>query len=619
MKPLLLILCLIPATIFAEEKPTVTTPDLSLTDLDGQIRDLGQNPTSRPRAIVFTGTECPISNALIPALNRITEEFADRVDIFGVVSDRTVSRSEAKTHFEEFEAQFPILFDASATLAESLKPTHVPEAFVFDSKGRLIFRGAINNAFIDLTRRRANVEAHYLRDAIASAVVGDPFAEAYVKPVGCIFESHQETQSDIAEITYARDIAPVLNARCVSCHREGQAAPFALTNYESAAKRARQLLRVAHSGIMPPWMPKPGAQPRFLGERWLRPQEQQLLERWVGGGKAEGDPADLPALPEFPSGWELGEPDLVLKMTESFEVYADGPDILQNFVIPVDIPEDKLVRAIQFRPGNERVVHHSVLFLDDKGAARKLDAATPEPGYSNFGSAGFLPSGALGGWSVGNTARELPDGMGRHLKKGSDLVMQIHYHPTGKVEIDQSEVGVYFIDRPVEEVLKEPAKLVSSFWISDYEIEIPAGDANYESTASYTLPRDVLMVGIVPHMHLLGKSVRVTATLPDKTSQTLIDVPSWNYNWQDEFYYERPFPLPAGTKIDVAAVFDNSDGNPSNPSHPPKAVRWGDGTLDEMMFCFFLFSSEKVEDIIRVALHNLGHDMKQPRLESQNQ
>lgn len=603
--------------IAAAENAAISTPDLSLTDLKGRIRDLGQNPTSRPRAIIFAGTECPISNAAIPALNQITETFGDRVDIFGVVSDRTIVRSDATKHFEEYEAKFTVLFDASGTLAEALKPTHVPEAFVFDSNGRLIFRGAINNAFVDLTRRRANVENHYLRDALTATLNGESVTEAYIEPVGCIFETLPAIKSN-AEITYTRDIAPILNARCVSCHREGQAAPFSLTNYESAAKRARQLLRVTHSGIMPPWMPKPGAQPRFLGERWLRPQEQQLLEKWIETGKAEGDPADLPAPPEFPSGWELGEPDLVLKMTEPFEVYADGPDILQNFVIPIEIPEDKLVRAIQFRPGNERVVHHSVLFLDDKGAARKLDAATPEPGYSNFGSAGFLPSGALGGWSVGNTARELPDGMGRHLKKGSDLVMQIHYHPTGKVEIDQSEVGVYFIDRPIDEVLKEPAKLVSSFWISDYEIEIPAGDANYRSSASYTLPRDIIMVGVVPHMHLLGKSVRVTATLPNKTIKTLIDVPSWNYNWQDEFYYERPFPLPAGTKIDVDAVFDNSSDNPSNPSHPPKTVRWGDGTLDEMMFCFFLFSSEKVEDIIHTALHNLGHDMKQPRLPPQD-
>jgi hypothetical protein len=205
--------------------------------------------------------------------------------------------------------------------------------------------------------------------------------------------------------------------------------------------------------------------------------------------------------------------------------------------------------------------------------------------------------------------------MGRYLKKGSDLVMQIHYHPTGKAEIDQSEVGVYFIDRPVEEVLAEPGRLVSSFWVSDYLLEIPAGAKSYESRASYTLPKDITLVGLVPHMHLLGRSIVVTAIPPEGKPQTLVDIPEWNYNWQDEFYYEKPFPLAAGTRIEVRATFDNSNGNPSNPSNPPRKVNWGDGTLDEMMFCFFLFSADSTEDIIHTTLDNLGHDLKQPRLE----
>jgi hypothetical protein len=605
--------CPVSWLISAEKLPIL--PDLRFQDLQGKIIDLGENQGQHPRAIVFLGTECPISNAAIPALNQLHADLGERASVMGVMSDRTVTRAEAQAHFENFDAAFPVLFDASGVLEAQLQPTHVPEAFVFDARDQLVYRGGLNNAYVELGRRRPNVERHYLRDALSAVLQGKPVSPAYVEPVGCLVETMPVEQVGGA-VTYTRDIAPILNARCVSCHREGQAAPFSLTDYVTAAKRGRQMLRVIHKGLMPPWMPKPGAQPRFVGERWLRPQELMLLQQWVDLGRPEGHPDDLPPLPEFSDDWELGEPDLVLRMTESFEVKADGPDILQNFVIPIEIPEDKLVRAIQFRPGNERVVHHSVLFLDDKGAARKLDAATPEPGYSNFGGAGFLPSGALGGWSVGNTARELPNGMGRHLKKGSDLVMQIHYHPTGKVETDRSEVGLYFIDRPVEEVVREPARLVSSFWISDYEIDIPPGEPNYRSAASYLLPRDLILVGVVPHMHLLGKSVKVTATLPDQTTRTLIDIPKWNYNWQDEFYYERPFPLPAGTRLEVEAVFDNSVNNPSNPSVPPKRVRWGDGTLDEMMFCFFLFSAEEVGDIIHTTLHNLGHDLKQPRLPS---
>lgn len=165
--------------------------------------------------------------------------------------------------------------------------------------------------------------------------------------------------------------------------------------------------------------------------------------------------------------------------------------------------------------------------------------------------------------------------MGRYLKQGSDLVVQVHYHPSGKEESDQSEIGIYFVDQPVEELLQERGKLVGSFWMANYQMDIPPGEANYRRSTTYTLPKEITLVGIVPHMHLLGKSMRVTATFPDGDTKTLVDVPDWNYNWQDEYYYERPFKLPAGTKLQVEAVFDNSEDNPSNPSSPPKRVTWG--------------------------------------------
>ena len=416
--------------------------------------------------------------------------------------------------------------------------------------------------------------------------------------------------------TYTRDIAPIMFARCATCHRPGQAAPFSLLDYRQTAKRAQQLVEVTHERVMPPWIPQPGAQPKFVGERWLTDRELALLQRWLEAGRPEGDPADLPPAPVFAKGWRFGQPDLVLKLPAPFTVRAEGADILQNFVIPIEIAEDKLVATVEFHPGNARVVHHAVLFLDDKKQGRKLDAATPEPGYENFGGPGFLPSGALGGWSVGNTARALPNDMGRYLKKGSDLVVQIHYHPTGKVESDQSEIGLYFVKRPVAEVLREPAKLVGSIWLANYEMDIPAGAADYRRTTSYTLPRDVIMVGVVPHMHLLGKKMLVTATKPDGTRQTLIDVQRWNYNWQDEYYYERPFPLPKGTRLDVTATFDNSAANTANPSAPPRRVTWGDGTLNEMLFCFFLLTAEKTDDLIATIFDNLAHDAKQARAQA---
>jgi peroxiredoxin len=601
----------------AEDRPQPQTPvvpamNFSLLDLSGTTHNLDQNDAQRLRVFVFLSTECPISNGYTNTLNGLHARFSGQdVDLFGVVVDSTVTRTQAAKHFAEFKTGFPILFDGSGLLLRALKPSHVPEAFVLDRDGKLVYRGAIDNAWEALGRRRPKAEREFLAEAIAAALGGKEVTVAETKPVGCLIETPPKG-GEQAKVTYARDIAPIVQTRCLNCHREGQVAPFALADYEQTAKRAQQIVQVTQDRLMPPWIPSPGHD-KFVGERWLTDRELELFKTWAETGRAKGDDADLPPAPKFAEGWRLGQPDLIVNMPEPFTVPADGPDLLQNFVIPLDIPEDKLVAAIEFHPGNKRVAHHAVLFLDDSGTARKLDKATPEPGYANFGGPGFLPSGALGGWSVGNTPRVLPNGMGRYLKKGSDLVVQMHYHPTGKQETDQSEIGLYFVKKPVAESLREPAKLVGSIWMANYEMDIPAGEKNYRRSTSYTLPKEVIMVGVVPHMHLLGKSMKVMATLPDKSVKTLIDIQNWNYNWQDEYYYDRPFNLPAGTRLDVEAVYDNSADNPSNPSSPPKRVTWGDGTNDEMLFCFFLLSAEKTEDLIYVIFDNLKHDMQQPR------
>jgi hypothetical protein len=599
-------------------EPSVFRLQVDLIDLTGTIHSPGQNERGVPRAYVFLSTTCPIANSYTPELNRLADEFKGRVEIFGVLSEPDVSRQAAQKHFAEFESRIPVLFDSSNLMLKELKPSHVPQVFLLNPEGQIVYKGAIDNAYESIGRRRASVENHYLKSAIKSVLAGEPVAESETLPVGCIVPPLDRITKE-SSITYCRDIAPLIQTRCQNCHRPGQVAPFSLTTFEEAAKHAEMLVEVTQKRIMPPWMPGSNSQHRFVGERWLTDEELNLLRDWVTAGCPKGDEADLPPAPQFAEGWQLGTPDLIVKMPEPRTVPADGPDLLQNFVIPLGTDSDHLVAAVEFHPGNKRVVHHAVLFLDSKGQARKLDEATPEPGYPNFGGPGFLPDGALGGWSVGNTARRLPNDMGRYLKKGSDLVVQVHYHPTGKEEVDQSEIGLYFVKKPVEESLKESAKLVGSIWMANYEMDIPAGDNDYRRSTAYRLPRDSIMVGIVPHMHLLGKSMKVTARLPDKSTEVLIDVPNWNYNWQDEYYFERPFKLPAGTVLIVEATFDNSDQNPSNPSSPPKRVTWGEETDDEMLFCFFLLTADKTEDLIHVIFDNLAHDLKQPRKEISNQ
>lgn len=591
---------------------------IAATDLSGREYRLGEDDGA-VTVVVFLSTACPVSNTVQPRLGDLADGLAEAhrdgdrpVRFFGVVADTDTTSDLAAEHFQHRPLPFPVLFGGREEIRRRFRPTHVPEAFVVDPRGGIVYRGAIDDAFEAVGRRRPRITRHWLADAVQAAVAGRDPPRASVPPVGCRLELTAEAPFS-GDVSFTRDVAPILHARCVACHRQGNVGPFPLTTFEEVKSHAPMVVETVRGRLMPPWMPDANPGHPFVGDRRLADAEIATIVAWVEGGCVPGDPRDEPPLPQSIDGWQLGQPDLVLRVPEPFTVPADGPDRLQHFVVPIEIPEDKVVAAVEFHPGDRRVVHHAVLFLDASGTARRLDAATPEPGYGGFGGPGFLPSGALGGWSPGNTPRRLPGGRGRHLKRGSDLVVQIHYHPDGMERVDRSEIGLFFIDEPTAKIVAERERLVGSIWTSAYDIDIPPGDPCWTTTASYTLPKEVTVVGIVPHMHLLGRSARVRAELPDGRSELLIAIPSWNYAWQDEFLFERPFPLPAGTRIVTEGVFDNSAGNPSNPSKPPRRVEWGDGTLDEMLFTFILVSAGRTEDLVHVVLDNLGHDLRQPR------
>lgn len=378
-------------------------------------------------------------------------------------------------------------------------------------------------------------------------------------------------------VTYCKDVAPILFEHCAGCHRPGEVGPFPLLTYRDAAKRANFLKEVTAERQMPPWKAVPGFG-SFHGERRLSDAELKTLAAWADGGALEGDPKDLPPAPKFVDGWQLGKPDLVLEMPEAFTVSADGRDVYRCFVIPTGLKEDRTVAAVEFRPGNRTVVHHALYFLDNTGTARKKDGEDKGPGYASFGGVGFLPSGSLGGWAPGAMPRRLPDGVGKMLKKDSDLVLQVHYHPSGKEEKDRSVVGVHFTNKPAEH-------LVLGIPLVNRRLNIPAGEQRHKVTASFTLPVHVQAIGITPHMHLLGREMKVTATLPGGKKMPMIWVKDWDFNWQDQYLYAEPVRLPKGTKLDLEAYYDNSKNNPKNPNSPPKAVRWGEQTTDEMCLC----------------------------------
>jgi hypothetical protein len=312
----------------------------------------------------------------------------------------------------------------------------------------------------------------------------------------------------------------------------------------------------------------------------------------------EGDRKKMPALPAFPDGWHLGAPDLVFKMPAGFDMPASGPDVYRNFVIPVRLPDDKWVRAIEFRPSARKAVHHVLFAYDATGGAAKQDGRDGKPGFGGMGSAGVGGinggTGPLGGWAVGATPQFLPDGVALALPKGSDVILQMHFHPTGKPETEQSTIGIYFADRAPERRLWSVQ--VPALFGFGAGIDIPAGRNDFAIDDSLTLPVDVRAFSIAAHAHYIAKEMKAYATLPDGKTEPLLWIPDWDFAWQDRYTYKTPLLLPKGTRIDARIVYDNSDENPHNPTTPAKRVQWGEQSFDEMGSVILAVQAVRKED-----------------------
>jgi hypothetical protein len=381
--------------------------------------------------------------------------------------------------------------------------------------------------------------------------------------------------------TFSNEVVRILQARCQTCHRPGEHAPFALLTYRDAYEKRDDLRDAVQGRAMPPWKPVPGFG-EFLEPRRLTEVEVTTLVRWVDAGAPEGDPAKLPPPVVFPAGWQLGPPDHVLEMPEPYTVAARASDVYRCFVIPTDFPEDRWVTKAEWAPGDRKIVHHVLSFIDTSAAAEALDRGDPGPGYPCFGGPGFAPAGGLTGWAPGMQPRVMADGIGMLLPKGAKVVVQMHYNNDApESRTDRTRLGLHFAKAPIDQRQRSIAILNRTF-------TIPPGERRYEVRGSLTVPpgRDLHAHTIAPHMHLLGREMKVTATYRDGTVRPLVHIDDWAFNWQGSYTFAKPVPLPAGTRIDMLAVFDNSAENPRQPSRPPRPVSWGEGTTDEMAIVF---------------------------------
>ena len=378
---------------------------------------------------------------------------------------------------------------------------------------------------------------------------------------------------------FSEHVAPIIFQNCTTCHRKGEGAPFEFTSYENIRKRGKLIARVTESGFMPPWHAS-SKDFKFTGERGLTNAQVETLADWVEGGMPEGDSGKVPPLPKYTPGWKLGKPDLIVKMKEPFPVPAAGRDIYRSFVIPLDIRETKWVKAVEFKPGAPEVVHHALFRYDTTGRARQLDARSPTPGFRGMGEGNALGPRSLGGWAVGGSARFLPDGLAYRLPRGADLILDMHFHLSGKLEKEISTVGIYFTDEPPTDVFAA-IQMPPRFGALS-RVDIPPGVKDYTVEDSFVLPVDLEAFSMSAHAHYLGKSMRMTATLPNGKTLELIHIRDWDFTWQEEYNFSDFVSLPRGTRLDTRVVWDNSANNPSNPHNPPRRVRWGLQSTDEM-------------------------------------
>ncbi|HVT93456.1 MAG TPA: tetratricopeptide repeat protein [Bryobacteraceae bacterium] len=380
------------------------------------------------------------------------------------------------------------------------------------------------------------------------------------------------------KVTYYKDIAPIVYSECSVCHRPGESAPFSLLSYEDVKRHAAQIADVTKRRFMPPWLPQDGYGD-FEEERHLSDAQIQLIQDWMAGGELAGSPAHAPKPPKFSSEWKLGPPDLVLHVTKPYQLAAGGSEVFWNFVIPVPIETEHWVRAIEVRPGNPKVFHHANVIVDRAGNASRLE---PKPGEGFPGmdvtvqESSFDPDAHFLSWKPGSDPVVAPDGMAWKATPGMNLVLNVHCRPTGKPEIINPEIGVYFTDKPRTKF----AMLIQLE--HDLAIDIPPGDKDFLVSDDFTVPEDLNVLAVYPHAHYLATLMEGYATLPDGTKKWLIRVPAWDLNWQGVYRCKQPVFLPRGSVISMRYHYDNSTDNVRNPNNPPKRVVAGNASTDEM-------------------------------------
>jgi hypothetical protein len=512
--------------------------------------------------------DCPLAKLYAPRLIELARAYERQGVAFVAINpNRQDSVADLARYVRQHAIPFPVLKDLGNAIADRFGAQRSPEAFLLDQRRIVRYQGRIDDQYT-VTGQRPKPARRDLAEALDELLAGRPVSVPRTEAAGCPI-SRVKRASTATSVTYCKDVAPILQRRCLECHRRGQVAPFALTTYREASGWAGAIREVIAEGRMPPWSASP-RHGRFANDPSLTAQEKETLFNWIDAGCPEGDARHLPPPRTFPTGWSIPTPDLVFSIPGPFTVPAEGVVEYQYFVVDPGFREDRWVQAAEIMPGNKAVVHHCNIFLQPPGVADPK--ALPEEG----------PGGSfcLTMTAPGTPPMVLPEGLAKRVPAGWRIVFVIHYTPIGSVQKDQTRLGLKFADP------RSVKKEVATRLMFDLDLTIPPYAAHHEVSQTWEINRPVLLLSLFPHMHLRGKSFRYTAIHADGTEEVLLDVPRYDFNWQHRYVLAEPRPLPAGTRLRCTAVYDNSADNPANPD-PSATVRAGTQTWDEMFNGYF--------------------------------
>lgn len=537
--------------------------EMTLKDLEGRAIPLNVPKADKAVVIALFSATCPISNKLGPELARLEKEYTGKNVAFYLVNIASESKPDDAAKFiTEFGLKSPVVMDTAQTVQRTLAATTSTEVFVLDAARTLIYRGAINDQY-GLGYSKDAPTKNYLRDALDAVLQDSVPSIAATSAPGCALDVAAAPKTASTHLTYNHDISRILQSNCVTCHRQDGIGPFSLETYADVIEHAGMMKKQVDRGAMPPWFAaKAGPQDHtWMNDRSLSDTDKTDLLAWLNSDRPTGSAADAPVPRHFNNEWMIGKPDVVYQIPRPVQVKAEGIMPYQTQTVETEFAEDRWVRGYEIQPTARAVVHHVIVRVHPKGTALK--------------EAGDGADGFFAAYVPGNSFRLLPEGFAKRLPAGSKISFQIHYTPNGHATQDQMKIGFVFAPQP-------PRYEVHVASLAKPSLSIPPGDANHIEVAETPLPSNMMFMSFMPHMHVRGKAFKYEIITPDGKTETLLDIPRYDFNWQIQYQYSQPKFIPGGSTVRITATFDNSTGNPANPD-PTKTVRWGQQTYEEMM------------------------------------